>query len=74
MTLEFAPVLSGTPLPTSEGWKAELAQQREEVGRSVGMTSMGNQTRVARIVTQWFTHCATAELTLEIKNYVDGNL
>ena len=33
---ELAPVLSGTHLPTSEGWKAELAWQREEeVGKSV---------------------------------------
>ena len=29
---ELAPVLSGTHLPTSEGWKAELAQWSEEVG------------------------------------------
>ena len=56
---EFAPVLSGTHLPTSEGWKAELAWQREEIGRSVGMTSTGNQTRVARMVAQWFTRYAT---------------
>ena len=27
---ELAPVLSGTHLPTSERWKAELAWQREE--------------------------------------------
>ena len=27
---ELAPVSSGTHLPTSEGWKAELASQREE--------------------------------------------
>ena len=57
---ELAPVLSGTHLPTSEGWKAELALQREEVGRSVGMTSTGNRTRVARMVAQWFNHYATA--------------
>ena len=25
---EFAPVLSGTHLPTLEGWKTELAEQR----------------------------------------------
>ena len=30
-----SPVLSGTHLPTAEWWKAELAKQREEVGRSV---------------------------------------
>ena len=29
---ELAPVLSGTHLPTSEGWKAELVQRSEEVG------------------------------------------
>ena len=29
--LELALVLSGTHLPTSEGWKAELAWQREKV-------------------------------------------
>ena len=46
---ELAPVLSGTHLPTSEGWKAELAQQREEVGRSVGMSSTGNRTWVAHM-------------------------
>ena len=56
---ELAPVLSGTHLPTLEGWKAELVWQREKVGRSVGMTSTGNQTRVARMVAQWFTHYTT---------------
>ena len=55
---EFAPVLSGTHLPTSEGWKAELAWQSEEIGGSVGMTSTGNQTRVTRMVAQWFTRYA----------------
>ena len=52
-------ILSSTHLPTSEGWKAELAYQREEAGRSVGMTSMGNQTQFASMVVQWFTHYAT---------------
>ena len=56
---ELVPILSGTHLATSKGWEAELAQQREKVGRSVGMTSMGNRIRVARIVAQWFTHYAT---------------
>ena len=27
--------------PTSEEWKDELAYQRENIGRSVGMTSKG---------------------------------
>ena len=31
---ELAPVLSGTDLPTSEGWKAKLPYQRKENGRS----------------------------------------
>ena len=57
---ELAPVLSSTHLPTTEGWKAELAFQCEEVGRSGGMTSTGNRTRVARMVAQWFIHYATA--------------
>ena len=56
----LAPVLSGTHLPTSEGWKVELAWQREEVGRSVGMTSTGNRTRVTRMVAECFTNYATA--------------
>ena len=58
--LELAPVLSGTHLPTSGAWKAQLAKQHEKVGRSVGMTSTGNQTRVARMVAQRFTHYDTA--------------
>ena len=51
---------SNPHLTTSEGWNAELAQQREEVGRSGDMTSTGNRTRVARMVAQWFTYYATA--------------
>ena len=58
--LELAPVLSGTHLPSSKGWKAELAKQREVVGESVDMTSTGNRTRIARMIAQWFTHYATA--------------
>ena len=57
---ELATVLFGTHLPTSERWEAELAWQRKEVGRSVGMIFTGNRTRVARMLTQWFTHYATA--------------
>ena len=53
---ELAAVLSGTHLPASEEWKAGLDQRCDGVGRSVGMTSTGNRVRVARMVTQWFTH------------------
>ena len=59
---ELAPVLSGAHLPTSEGWKAELAYRREEVGRSVGMTSTGNQSQIPRMIAQLFTHYATAAI------------
>ena len=52
---ELASILPGTHLPTSEEWKVELAKQREDIRRSVGMTSTGNQTRVAHVVAQWFT-------------------
>ena len=44
---ELAPVLSGTHILTLECWKTEFAQQRVDIGRSVGMTYMGNRTRVA---------------------------
>ena len=57
---ELATVLSGIHLPTSEGWRAELAYQHEKVKRSVGMTSMGNRARATHMVAQWFTHYATA--------------
>ena len=43
-------VLYGTHLPTSKGWKAKLAWQCEDIGRSVGVTSTGNQTQVACMV------------------------
>ena len=33
--LELASVLSGTHLPTPEGWKAELAYQRKEVKKLI---------------------------------------
>ena len=59
---ELAPVLSGAHLPTSEGWKAELAYRREEVGRSIGMTSTGNQSQIPRMIAQLFTHYATAAI------------
>ena len=45
--------------------EAELKQQLKEVGRSVDMTSMRNQTRVARMVAQWFTHYAAAANAIE---------
>ena len=44
--LELAPVSFGTRLPTSEGWKAELVEQREEIGRFAGMTSTGMWTEL----------------------------
>ena len=59
---ELAPVLSGAHLPTSEGWKAELAYRREEVGRSIGMTSTGNQSQIPRMIAQLFTHYATTAI------------
>ena len=68
---ELAPVLSGTHLPTSGGYKVKLALQREEVGRSLGMTSTGNQTRVARMVAQRFTHYAPAYLYIYLFLYDD---
>ena len=52
----LAAVLSGAHLPASEEWKAGLGRRCDGVGRSVGMTSTGNRVRVARMVTQWFTH------------------
>ena len=64
---ELAKVLSVTHLSTLEGWKADLAQEPEKIGRSVGMTSTGNGTQVARMVAQWFTHY-TALLTATVTN------
>ena len=67
---ELAPVLYGTYLPTSEGWKAEFVQQHQDIGRPVG----------AMMVAQWFTHYATAlvlktkKLTMENKQLKHGNL
>ena len=52
---ELAPILSSTHQTISEGWKTELAQQQEEVGRSGGITSTGNRTQVTRMVAQCFT-------------------
>ena len=54
--LELATVLSGTHFLTSEGWKPELTQQRKDIMRSVGMTTMGIQTGVARMVAKQLTH------------------
>ena len=59
---ELALLLSGTHSPTSERWKTELAWQREDVGRSVGITSTGNRIWVAHMVAQWFTHYATVAI------------
>ena len=60
--LELARVLSGNHKPTSEGWKTELVWQREDIGTSVGMTSMENLTGVTRMVAKWFTFYITAAL------------
>ena len=60
--LELARVLSGNHKPTSEGWKTELVWQCEDIGTSVGMTSMGNLTRVTRMEAKWFTFYITAAL------------
>ena len=49
---ELASVLYGSHIPTLEGWKAELAKQREEIGRSTNMTSTGNRTWAALVVAQ----------------------
>ena len=57
---ELAPVLSGTYLPTMEKWKVELAELCKDIGTSVGITSMGNQTQVSLMETQWFTNYAIA--------------
>ena len=57
--LGLASVLSGTHLPTSEGWKAEWPSSARRWG-SGGMRSTGNRIRVAHMVAQWFTHYATA--------------
>ena len=63
-------VLSDTHLPISEGSKVELAYQREEVGRSGGMTSTGNRTRVVHMVAQWFTYYATPALNSSVLIYL----
>ena len=57
---ELAPVLTGTHLPTSVGWKTEFVQQHEEIRRSTGMTSTGNRAGTSRIVAQRFPHYTTA--------------
>ena len=58
MTQSQRQYLSSTHLPTSVERKAELTWQ--EVGRAAGMISMGNQTWVACMEAQQFTHYATA--------------
>ena len=64
---ELAVILSGTHLLTSDG-RLIWPKQLEEIGRSCGMTSTGNQTWVARMVAQWFTHYATAAFKNEFMN------
>lgn len=48
---ELAPVVSATHLTNSKEWKAELAWQHQDVGKSTGMSSMEIRTRVAHMVT-----------------------
>ena len=55
----LVPILFGTHLPTAEGWKADLAWRREDIGISIVMTSTGNWAGVASMVAYWFTHYAT---------------
>ena len=43
--------------------KTELAQQCKEIRRSDGVTFMGNRTRVARMLTQWFTNWGIERFT-----------
>ena len=49
-------------LPTSEGWENELVLQRQDIGKSVGMTSMGNQNQFARMEAQWHTYYTNCSL------------
>lgn len=55
--------LKEAPLQTLEETEVkvmmEFAQQREEIGRSAGMTFTRNRTRFAVIVVQWLTQYAT---------------
>ena len=55
---ELAQVLSGTHLPTSEGWVGLAARGGRQI--CCGMTSTENRARVARVVAQSFMHYATA--------------
>ena len=52
----IALVLSGSYLSTLQEWKAELAQQRDEINRSAVMTYTQNLDRVAPVVAQLITH------------------
>ena len=65
---ELAPVLSGTHLPTSEGWKTELAWQHEG---DLVMRFTRNQTQATRMVAQWFTHYATVKFLVCNNAYDD---
>ena len=51
--------LSGIHLTTLEEWKAELAKQCEEIGRSAGLTSIGIQIQFSRMEAQRFNDYAT---------------
>ena len=57
-------------LPTSEGWENELVLQRQDIGKSVGMTSMGNQNQFARMEAQWLTYYTNCSLKM-LKNFID---
>ena len=48
-----------------------ISLQREEIGRSVGMSFMGNRSQVAHMVAQWITFYATAALKLLEHSKVD---
>ena len=70
---KLAPILSGTKLPTSEGWKAVQAKQRKDVGRSTDMSSTGNQTRAAHMLAERFTYYATA-VKMEPRHTLNGGI
>lgn len=70
---KLALILSGTKLPTSEGWKAVQAKQRKDVGRSTDMSFTGNQTRVAHMVAERFTYYATV-VKMEPRHTLNGGI
>ena len=57
------------PVLIYQPWKdgrLSQVQQCEEIGRSDGMISTGNRTRVVHMVVQWFPHYATAALSSQV--------